>query len=98
MAVDKKITELPVLPSNPNINDIFLIVRGDTDYQATGTQLIAFINALVSAGSVITFSNDTPPNTSGKNGDLVIKPLTGEFYQKVAGVWVLQHGVYIQAT
>jgi hypothetical protein len=57
MAVDKKITELPVLPSNPNINDIFLAVRNNVDYQFTGTQLIGFIAAVLAVGSVVTFSN-----------------------------------------
>lgn len=88
---DKKITELPVLPDNPLVSDIFLAVRANVDYQFTGTQLIGFIAAVLSVGSVISFSNDTPANGDGKNGDVVIKPISGQFWQKVVGVWALQY-------
>lgn len=98
MAVDKKITELPVLPSDPVASDIYVNVRGGVDYQLTGTQLIAFISTVLATGSVVTFRDDTPSNSSGKNGDVVIKPTTGQFWQKVTGTWILQYTVPAQGT
>lgn len=96
MAVDKKITELPILPSDPIATDIYVNVRGGVDYQLTGTQLLAFVASALAVGSVVTFSDDTPGNSSGKNGDVVIKPTTGQFWQKVTGAWILQYTVPTQ--
>lgn len=98
MAVDKKITELPVLPSDPIATDIYVSVRGGVDYQLTGTQLLAFVSAVLAVGSVVTFSNDTPSNSTGKNGDVVIKPATGQFWQRVTGTWILQYTVPAQGS
>lgn len=90
---DQKITELAELPGNPISTDIFLAVRGDTDYQFNGTKLINFINALINAGAVITFNDTLPANSSGKNGDVHIQPTPGVFNQRVAGVWVPQYTI-----
>jgi len=91
MAVDKKITELAALPGDVQATDVSILVRGGVDYQYTFTDLLNLINSAIPVGSVITFSNDTPDNSTGKNGDVVIKPASGEFWQRVAGTWVLQY-------
>lgn len=88
MAVDKKITELTPIPSGIVNEDISVLVRGATDYKFTFTELAAYISSVVPAGAVVTFSNTTPPNSSGKNGDVVIKPGSGQFWQRQSGVWV----------
>lgn len=93
MASDKEITELPVLPSNPTADDIFLSVRDDVDYQLTGAQLIDFIQAVLAVGSVVTFSTAVPANSAGNNGDIVVIAASGQFYQKQAGVWILSYTV-----
>lgn len=97
MAVDKKVSELDPSPGLA-ITDLFLSVKGDTDYKFTGSQLMTFVNALVNVGANVTFQNDTPANGSGKNGDVVIKPASGQFLQRVNGVWVLQYTVPAQGT
>lgn len=93
MATDKKISELDPIVGNLDLSDVGVTVRSDNDFKFTFAQLLTLLQGAVTTGAVITFSNDTPPNTSGKNGDVVIKPGTGQLYQRVSGVWQLQYTI-----
>lgn len=93
MAVDKKVSELTAFTGSVTLADLFLIVQSNVDYKLTAQQLIDFIQGSVTTGSVVTFNNTVPANSSGKNGDVVIRPANGAFYQRLAGVWQLQYTV-----
>lgn len=93
MAVDKSILQLPTLPADLLANDTLIAVRSGVDYQFTGQQLLNLVAAVVAAGSVVSFTNTIPANTVGKNGDVIIKPGSGDFWQKVAGTWAIQYTV-----
>jgi len=41
-------------------------------------------------GSILYNGNGTPPGAVGKNGDFYLNDVNGDYYKKVAGVWILQ--------
>lgn len=89
---DKKISELPIAASINN-SDVSVLVNSGMDYQYTFTVLIAFLQSQLTLGCTILFQDATPSAGTGVNGDVVIKPTTGQFWQKNAGAWVLKYTV-----
>lgn len=84
---DKKISQLP-LSSGINTSDISVLVDIDTTEQYSFSQLLTYLAANLQAGAAFTFGTGAiPSNTVGKNGDVYVKTDTGQFAQKLSGVW-----------
>lgn len=89
---DKKILQLgnqaPVLSDT----SVFAEVSGTFGY--TFMQLLALIQSNLSTGAVFTFgSASIPSNTVGSNGDVYVKTDTGQFAQKLAGIWAVVYTI-----
>lgn len=97
MAVDKKISELPAAASI-STTDISVLVHGGTDFKYAFSLLISFLQSHLTLGCTILFQDATPSAGTGINGDVVIKPATGQFWQKTSGVWTLKYTVPAQGS
>jgi hypothetical protein len=93
MPTDKKISELPVA-SVINPTDISVLVDANTDFQYGFSTLLTFLSANLSVGAVLTFGTGAiPSNTVGNNGDVYVKTDTGQFAQKLSGVWTVVYTI-----
>ncbi|TWR25722.1 hypothetical protein FPZ43_15665 [Mucilaginibacter pallidiroseus] len=88
MAVDKKISELPVTPGI-GANDISVLVNNGVDYQFSISLLLQYLTSNITSGASITFGAVLPQNNTGKNGDVFLKTSTGQFAQKKSGIWTV---------
>ncbi|MFD1255701.1 hypothetical protein ACFQ3S_02750 [Mucilaginibacter terrae] len=84
---DKKISELPVVPSSLTGDDVGVLVRNNTDYQFSFDKLRDYVAANTSSGNQIFFVTNIPQNTEYKDLDIAINTFSGAFYQKRNGGW-----------
>ncbi|MBB5395636.1 hypothetical protein [Mucilaginibacter sp. AK015] len=90
MAIDKKLSDLPVI-STVTAADTSILIHNNNDYQFGFTALLDFINSSVNTGATVSFGVSIPQNTTGKNGDLFINTATGTFAQKTSGAWLVKY-------
>jgi hypothetical protein len=88
MAIDKKISELPVSPGI-GANDISVLVSNGVDYQFQIGSLLQYLTSNLSSGASITFGSVLPQKNTGKNGDVFLKTISGQFAQKISGIWTV---------
>lgn len=88
---DKKISQLA--NQAPVLSDISVFVDADTTLQYSFTQLLALLAANLSTGAVFTFGTSIPSNSVGNNGDIYVKTTTGQFAQKLSGIWTVVYTI-----
>ncbi|MCD8740376.1 hypothetical protein LT679_07160 [Mucilaginibacter roseus] len=87
MAIDKKISELPIT-SALTADGVSVVVQDGADYQYNLEQLLSFVGDNINTGVSLNFGTILPQNNYGKNGDVFINTLSGAMYQKVNAVWL----------
>lgn len=93
MPTDKKISQLP-LSSGISTSDISVLVDLDTTEQYSFSQLLTYLAANLQSGAVFTFGTAAiPSNSVGNNGDVYVKTDTGQFAQKLSGVWAVVYTI-----
>lgn len=93
MASDKKISQLPD-STGINTSDISVLVDVNTSLQYSFSQLLTYLGANLSFEDIITFGTASiPSNSVGKNGDVYVKTDTGQFAQKLSGIWTVVYTI-----
>jgi hypothetical protein len=91
MAGDKTILGLP--RRAPLLTDIYPSAGSDGTFGEEIADLLTLVAANLSLGAEVSFGTTIPANTVGNNGDVYVKTSTGQFAQKLSGVWTIVYTV-----
>lgn len=90
---DKRISELP-FSTGINPMDVSVLVDNNVTQQYSFQQQLAFLALNMQLGASFTFGTGAiPSNSGGNNGDVYVKTDTGQFAQKISGIWTVVYTV-----
>ncbi|MCJ8208656.1 collagen-like protein [Mucilaginibacter sp. RS28] len=90
MAIDKKLTELPVASAIDG-SDVSIIARNGADYQFNLSSLLPYLQGNIQAGAQVLFGTVLPQDAAGRNGDIFINTVANNILQKVNGTWISKY-------